>query len=175
MKHIYIMVSQTGTSVSRLFGFVTKYPYNHSSLAFDRELNEMYSFGRRLVYFMLVAGFVNEKPRTKVYARFNRTICEVYEIPVTDEQYAAARAALQPFLDGRKHYKYDILGVPFRGLSIRWKRKRMWVCSEFVAHILISAGIATFDKDPYFIHPNDFRSIPGATLIYKGLLSEYYG
>jgi hypothetical protein len=169
------MVSQTGTLASMLFVWATKYPYNHASIAFDRQLKEMYSFGRRLSYFMLIAGFVDEQPRQRVYARFAKTHCEIYEIAVTDQQYAAARAALWPFLDRRRHYQYDIAGVPFRGLGVRVKRSRHWVCSEFVAHILVTAGIARFEKDPYFIHPNDFRSIPGARLIYQGYLSDYYG
>lgn len=42
-KQIYIVLSLTGSNFGHLIKFYTKEPYSHVSLAFDKELKEMYS------------------------------------------------------------------------------------------------------------------------------------
>lgn len=47
-KNIYIVLTQTGTLLSRIIKFLTQGQYNHASIGFDEELNYMYSFGRKM-------------------------------------------------------------------------------------------------------------------------------
>ena len=174
MPHIYVMISQTGTSGSEFFKLITRKPYNHSSIAFDRELREMYSFGRRLLYFQFVAGLVRENPDTFVYKRFTKTICKIYEVPCTDAQYAKLRRMMdEEYLPEFQRYKYDFFGLPFRCLGIKYERKYRYVCSHFVAKVIQRAGIHIFSKDPFFIYPYHLEEITGAKCIYEGLLTGY--
>ena len=46
MKKIYIILTFTGTALSRIIKMATKVEFAHVSIALDEELNEMYSFGR---------------------------------------------------------------------------------------------------------------------------------
>lgn len=172
-KELYLVLTQTGTSVSNLLRWATGYPYNHCSIAFDAGLEEMYSFARRMLYCTLVAGLVREEPEAFVYARFPNTRCQVYRIPVSPEQYWAARRALAPFVEQFERYKYDILGFPLRAAGVKWKREYHYVCSEFVGHILEQSGVARFDKDLVFLHPHDLSMLPQAQLIYEGTLGDY--
>jgi len=50
MQKIYIVLTHTGTLLSNLIKLYTKNDYSHVSLAFDEDLNEMYSFGRLYTY-----------------------------------------------------------------------------------------------------------------------------
>ena len=43
-KQIYIVISQTGTILSRILKLVTKAEYNHASISLVPDLNTMYSF-----------------------------------------------------------------------------------------------------------------------------------
>ena len=45
-KKIYILLSFTGTILSRIIRMYTKDKYCHASLSLDKEFNELYSFGR---------------------------------------------------------------------------------------------------------------------------------
>ena len=69
-KKIYIVLSQTGTWFSRAIKFFTKDPYNHASISLDKELNHMYSFGRKKVNNPLRGGFVREYTDKGVFAKF---------------------------------------------------------------------------------------------------------
>lgn len=46
-KNIYIVLTGTGTAFSGLIKWFTKAELNHASIAFDRGLQEVYSFGRK--------------------------------------------------------------------------------------------------------------------------------
>ena len=44
MKNLYIVITQTGTLLSRVLRQVTGAPFNHVSLSLDASLEQMYSF-----------------------------------------------------------------------------------------------------------------------------------
>ena len=48
-KKIYIILSNTGTLFSKAIGMYTKKELNHASIAFDEELNEMYSLVGKVI------------------------------------------------------------------------------------------------------------------------------
>lgn len=60
MKKIYIVLTHTGTYLSRFIRFYTKATYSHVSLGLDRNLNELYSFGRKYPYIAIIGRFVRE-------------------------------------------------------------------------------------------------------------------
>lgn len=57
-KTIYIVLTDTGTLLSKAIGMYTRKDLNHASIAFDKELTEMYSFGRKQRHNPFVGGFV---------------------------------------------------------------------------------------------------------------------
>ena len=77
MQKVYIVLTHTGTLLSNLIKLYTKNDYSHVSLAFDQELNEMYSFGRLYTYNAFIGGFVREYLNKGTFKRFkkNHNIC----------------------------------------------------------------------------------------------------
>lgn len=69
-KQLYIVISQTGTLLSRILKQITGAEYNHASISLSRDLERMYSFGRRHPYNPFWGGFVIESPRTGTFKRF---------------------------------------------------------------------------------------------------------
>ena len=50
MRNVYILLTDTGSLFTRLIKRFTNSPYNHVSIAFDKSLNTLYSFGRKHPY-----------------------------------------------------------------------------------------------------------------------------
>lgn len=177
MPSIYVMISQTGTSGSRFFKLITRRPYNHSSLSLDREMREMYAFGRRWLYWQFVAGLVQEDPDTFVYRRFTKTRCKIMEVPLTEEQHDTVRDVLeQGFIPEMRRHKYDFLGLSFKSLGINFPRPYRYVCSHFVADVIVRAGVFEFSRPPFLVYPHhleELLSLPGARVLFEGLLTEY--
>ena len=57
---VFILLTNTGTLFTKVIQSYTKAPYNHASISFDRELSELYSFGRKHPSNPFDGGFVVE-------------------------------------------------------------------------------------------------------------------
>jgi hypothetical protein len=57
MKKVYIVLTSTTTYLARIIRTYTKDEYSHSSISLDKELNQMYSFGRLNPYIPWWGGF----------------------------------------------------------------------------------------------------------------------
>ena len=59
-REIYLVITQTGSIISRMLKKITGAEYNHVSVSLESDLHCMYSFGRRYTYFPWWGGFVRE-------------------------------------------------------------------------------------------------------------------
>lgn len=170
---IYIIVSQTGTTVAKIIKFFTRKPYNHSSIAADLTLSDMYSFCRKYSMFPLPAGFNQEIVGEGTLGLFTDIPCEIYMLPVTRQQKEKFYSILEHFKKYRDCYSYNIMGfwsIPFR---LHIERKNKFVCSQFVAHIISESGV-TLSKPVWMYSPEDLRHLPGTHLVYRGELNDFY-
>ena len=175
-RSIFIVVSYSGTVVSKLIK--ARWPegaYAHSSLALDRRLERMYSFGRRGTYNMLNAGFIREDIERGLFA-IKPVEARIYELEVSDEAYAALEGEIERFLARAPELHYDALGLVLKLASpeLELQRDDYYYCSRFVAEALLASGsVDALPATPRLMHPTMFADIEGATLVYEGLLSEY--
>lgn len=172
-RNIYIVVSQTGTMLSRIIRLVTGAAYNHASISLVPDLGVMYSFGRLNPYNPFWGGFVTESPHWGTFKRFFQTEVAVLEVPVTQEQFEQLQSRIDAMLRQRQRYHYNYLGLVLAGVRIRYHQRDCYYCSEFVKEMLLCSRIpGAEDLDP-IIHPIHFLSLPQARLVYRGKLTEY--
>ncbi|MDF2713668.1 MAG: hypothetical protein K0R28_593 [Paenibacillus sp.] len=87
-KKVYILLTDTGTWLSKMIKAYTKEPFNHASLAFDEDMQEVYSFGRKHESNPFLGGFVKENLLSPLFLDDKReTTCAVYCIEVGKAAY----------------------------------------------------------------------------------------
>lgn len=172
MKNIYIILTQSGTGVSKTLKFITKDTYNHASIALDSTLQEFYSFGRKKVNNPLNGGFIIETPFTAVFAKYSNTPCMVLELPLSNEQYNDMEELINTFIKNKENFKYAFLGLFLTDTFLNLSNPNKFFCSQFVAHVLNKVGIKTAKK-PIHIHPIDFLKLNNVKIIYEGILQKY--
>ena len=84
---IYIVLTYTGTLLSKIIKTYTKDEFSHVSISLDEELKQMYSFGRLNPYNPFIGGFVHEGINTGTFRRFIKTKTEIYSLEVNEDQY----------------------------------------------------------------------------------------
>lgn len=173
MKKIYIILTHTGTNLSKLIKSYTKDEFSHVSIALDSQLKEMYSFGRLHPYNPFWAGFVHEYIDNGTFKRFYNTKTRVYSLEVTQQQYASIKNSIQEIEKEKEQYTFNILGLFAAGIHIRLKYDKSFYCAEFVKYVLDKSKINT--NLPDTIKPEDFKKLEhaNAKVIYTGLLREY--
>ncbi|WP_235848871.1 hypothetical protein [Litchfieldia alkalitelluris] len=172
-KHVYIMLSDTGTLFTTVIKKYTKAPYNHASLAFDPELTEMYSFGRKNPRNPLYGGFVKEDILKGTYSRYKKTTCVVYRLEVTERDVVKMKRVLNVFIKNNGKYLYNLLGVIGVSINEPVEFSNSYFCSQFVADVLRRSGIVLWDKLPALVTPDDFRKNERLELIYEGKLFDF--
>ena len=140
-KQLYIVISQTGTLLSRILKQITGAEYNHASISLSRDLERMYSFGRRHPYNPFWGGFVIESPRTGTFKRFSETKVLVLSVSVTEEQHAELKEMLDVMWKRKRKYSYNYIGLCLAYFHVVWKQEGCYYCSEFVGELLTKVGL----------------------------------
>lgn len=171
MKNIYIVMTQTGTLLSRLIKGYTGCEYAHVSISLDKNLDEMYSFGRLNPYNPFWGGFIHERVNSGTFKRFKNTIAGIVELEVTDEQYNNLRNIIKKMEERINPYRFNILGLILVGFNIKYEMEDHFYCAEFLKYLFEECNIE--NNLPRLVAPDDFKNIKGIKYIYKGKLSEY--
>lgn len=171
MKEIYIVLTYTGTILSRIIKQFTGNEFAHVSIALDKDLKYMYSFGRLNPYNAFIGGFVHEYVDDGTFKRFKNTVSRIYALKIEDEKYEKLKKLIFKIQDNKKDYTFNIIGLFAAGIHIRLKYKKSFYCAEFVKYVLDKSKINTNLPEP--IKPEDFKELKNAEIIYDGLLRDY--
>src|SRR3954453_3641230 len=107
-RKVYLLLTNTGSFLTKLIKLYTKKPYNHASIAFDYDLKEVYSFGRKTAGNPFIGGFVKEDVRAGL---FKQADCAIYSFTVTEAQLQKMYHYLHEIEVQKNHYRYNFLGL----------------------------------------------------------------
>lgn len=169
-KVIYIVLTETDSFLSRTIKKFTKDSYNHVSIAFDAQLNEMYSFARKKEHNPWIGGFVQESRYSRLLQNAD---CAIYACTITEKQYKLLRMQINYFKKNGHQYRYNFIGLLFVLCRIPYKRKHAYFCSQFVEELVRNAKIET-NLCPYFVRPIEFGNLQRARVIYRGDFEKYF-
>jgi len=169
-KTIYIVLTDTGTLLSKAIGMYTRTELNHTSIAFDAELTEMYSFGRKQRHNPFIGGFVKESATEGI---FRQATCAVYSCDVTVEEYARMLEKIRLIEQEKELYKYNFIGLFGVAMNKGIQRKHAFFCSQFVAMVVNESGLQMFNIAPSLVQPHHFSQLPSLEPVYEGDLQTY--
>lgn len=170
-QEVYIVLTGTGTWLSRLIGCYTRAPLNHASIALDRSLREVYSFGRKKTTQPFSGGFVQED----FYGDplYRRADCAVYRCRVSADAFRAIQERIDRMMREQHRYKYHVLGLLGVVLGRKFAKTDAYFCSHFVASVLEEAGVKAVRKPAHFVTPGDFAESPFVEEVYRGEVTRY--
>ncbi len=171
MKKIYIILTHTGTALSKVIKNYTKDEFSHVSIALDDELKQMYSFGRLNPYHPFWGGFVHEYINKGTFKRFYKTKAKVYYLNVTEEKYRIIENTIKKIEREKEKYKFNVIGLFAAGFHKKIGKEKSFYCAEFVKYVIEKSGIDL--EIPEVVKPEDFKYIEDLHEIYTGLLRKY--
>lgn len=178
MKHFYVVLSRTGTFLSRIISKVTGDWFTHASISFDDDLHTMYSFGRLWAYNPLIGGFVKESVEYGVMRRFRNSETLVMRVEVDADKYSEIVSYIENMYAERKKYKYNYWGLFLSKWRVRVRsgKGNRFYCSEFVNHILERFGIIQPGEFGKVVRPMELLQlgdIGKGKVVYHGALCEF--
>ena len=171
MKKIYLLLTYTGTPLAKIIKIYTRCKYSHVSIALDKNLDELYSFGRINAYNPFLGGFVHEGIHFGTFKRFKKTLSEVYSLEISDEKYDKLKSLIKTMEKNKSIYKFNKIGLFLSAFNINYNPNNKFYCAEFVKFVLDETN--TIINLPNPIKPQHFRNLDNTKLIYRGLLQNY--
>ncbi|MGE7915745.1 hypothetical protein [Lysinibacillus xylanilyticus] len=166
---IYIVLTKTGTLLSKAIGMYTGKEMNHASIAFDEELFDMYSFGRKQLNNPLSGGFLREDAERGL---FETADCVIYRCRVSQYQFLEMMKFVRYMYLNRDRYKYNFIGLFGVVMQREVRRERAYFCSQFVAMLLKVGGLKIY-QNPALMTPDCIAQLPYLEKVYAGKLAEY--
>lgn len=172
-REIYIVLTQSGTIMSKFLRLFTKTKYNHSSISLSEDLTSMYSFARKFKYYPFIGGLVREYPSEGTFGRFPETQAMIFSISVPAEKYERIKLHIDEMFENKRHWHYNFIGVFLAWFGKAWDRKHCFYCSEFIKDLLIRFDLVPEEKLPRAVRPLDFYRLFEDDLVYKGRLLDF--
>jgi len=169
--YVYVVLTRTNTVISRLIQLFKKDEFTHAAISLDRDLANMYSFGRKYTFNPFIGVFKHENLNKGTYKYCKVLPGAVIELEVTKQQYQRAKALLQCFISNAGRYKYNYMGLVNGLLTREACHDSRFVCSEFVYYILNESGIADFKISRNLVRPQSLLKLNGR-IIFKGDLKN---
>lgn len=172
VKSIYIILTQSGTIISKTIKLFTHDRYNHASICLDDSFQSFYSFGRLQINNVFSGGFVKENAFTHVLGKYKNVPCLILKKEVSEKQYEKIQDTIQIFTTDPQKFKYDYFNLFFAKTPITFSHKNRFFCSEFVAYVLSEAGITPPNRLEK-IRPFEFTSLENVEVLYQGELKKW--
>ncbi|GAB2558945.1 hypothetical protein [Gracilibacillus alcaliphilus] len=144
-RHLYIIISSTGSPASELISVFTQKVYNHVSLSFDRDLKTILSYngGEKVS-----PPGLNQEQLAQFHKKEDAEIL-VYSLKVSKEQK-------QKIIDKVKEINETGSAYNFVGLVTKFSiRPNIMFCSQFVYNMLKTADLEYFQSPAAKIKPTD--------------------
>lgn len=147
---IKILLTEHYDGLSRFVYWSTGRRYTHASIQLSESGDAFYSFNRK--------GFRVEQPDLW-RAKDGRIHGEIFELNISRKKYRRLEAFIADIRQNSGEYRYNLLGLLLRLLSIHYREKKTYFCSEFVADGLMQAGILHRKKPSSYYLPNKIATV----------------
>lgn len=169
MQSVYIVLTQTYSSVARAIKFFTHDKYSHVSISFDKECKQMYSFGRKYKYFPFYGVFNHEELNKGLFTN-NGSLIAIYEIKTSKQKYNKIKKKVKNIEENNRGY--NIIGLFLAYFKIKLHRDKYY-CSEFVYEVLSSDEVRLLDKDNVIFKPEDLVRELNYNKLFEGKIVDY--
>ena len=169
-KKIYIVLTQIYTTIARIIKSITKDKYSHASISLYIKCNNMYSFGRKYIYFPFYGIFLKEDLRKGLFIRNKNALVVIYEIKVTKKQYNKIKDKIKEIELNNKGY--NIIGLLLAHFRVKLHRRKYY-CSEFVYEVLSNKEIEIYNKENTLFKPEELITNNRFVKIFEGKIRDY--
>lgn len=159
MKYIYVTMVQLPTIANKCAATLTRFPYVHSSLSFDKNLEKLYAFQIKNKGSPLVGGFVEEMHSFYFHGKKDIGIKElVFKVPVADNEYENVLNLVETIRNDSE-YVFNYVSALFMFVTGGIKAYKAYHCIEFISEVLSCVSTIKLPKANHKMLPQDLYQV----------------
>ena len=162
---IYILLTRTGTAMSKVISTALGDFYTHVSISFDLNMNKIYAFDKQ--------GFIIEELQKTYKNQFGNIPIAIYCTFINKDSLQLIKNKINDMLKEKSKYHYNYLGALGLAFEKPVQINYAMFCSEFVDQLLKLSGNDITGKNSGLVAPQDFKRSKLVYKIYEGTLNRY--
>lgn len=165
---VFIILTSGDSKVSSIIRKGSGSRYSHASIAFNEELNPIYSFGRNDEEKFSSTGFIQTNPYSSLWStkQASEIPYAIYVTFVDKNSYDKMQNRLKDFTQNPNKFKYNWIGLLRIFFGLPSKHAEKWFCSAFVAEILGNSKM--LGKDSTLFKPEELSNIDDVVFVTSG-------
>ncbi|MBQ9079829.1 MAG: hypothetical protein IJY27_02045 [Clostridia bacterium] len=171
---LYLIFSHTNNRMGGVIRTVTRYDYNHVSVALTSNLSKIYSFARHHHDTPFYGGFVCESA-TRFIKDDTVANVKIYAIPVSERQHRIAKNYINKVEREKGKYLYNMFSAATFPFHRRVNIDRAYTCVEFAVSVLRRIGAPRHGRISRFCSIEQLDQIYADYQIYEGSFPSYAG
>lgn len=164
MKNIYLIISATSSKLGKFIRLFTNNPYNHVSISFDEDLNDMISFARYYYQIPFYGGYVHESRE-----RYDNSKILLYKITLNEEDYSKVIEYINTIEKISEEYIYHTINAVLGTFHHSIEIPKSHTCISFACEFLKNTSIEL----PTIYNIQELMVFLDSNKIYEGNLSDF--
>lgn len=176
---LYIVLMANKSILGDGIRAVTGEPYSHSSISFDASMQDLYTFGNKIIkkgeYTKREFGSAREAFRHDdlKFSYPPNTGSDIYVMFFNEKQINAMRKKVDDIFAHHDQYKYNISGLIKYVFGLPTKDPHKMFCSQFVTMILNEGKKGILTRDPSLYSPYGITELRGIHYVYGCTIGTY--
>ncbi len=176
---LYIVLMANKSILGDGIRAVTGEPYSHSSISFDASMQDLYTFGNKIIkkgeYTKREFGSAREAFRHDdlKFSYPPNTVSDIYVMFFNEKQINAMRKKVDDIFAHHDQYKYNISGLIKYVFGLPTKDPHRMFCSQFVTMILNEGKKGILTRDPSLYSPYGITELRGIHYVYGCTIGTY--
>ena len=176
---LYIVLMANKSILGDGIRAVTGEPYSHSSISFDASMQDLYTFGNKIIkkgeYTKREFGSAREAFRHDdlKFSYPPNTVSDIYVMFFNEKQINAMRKKVDDIFAHHDQYKYNISGLIKYVFGLPTKDPHKMFCSQFVTMILNEGKKGILTRDPSLYSPYGITELRGIHYVYGCTIGTY--
>lgn len=167
---VFIILTMGASPLAKMITMTVKDNVSHSSIAFNTDLDPLYSFGINQINGngRYKLGFIKTNPHSDLWSlKGEKVPYEIYVTYVSKDELAKMKRRVEDFASNAEKMRYSLAGCVRNFAHIKSAHKRKWFCSSFVAEILYAGGVP-MERDTTLYRPMELSLLPNVELVTVG-------
>ena len=169
---IFIILLDTNTLFSKTAKLITNQPYNHVSISFTRDFEQLYTFSLKpsTSNKSLFGGFMIENKEKFKHANY-----ALYSVYTKEYEYRIIHDTIDNLIKNIKETKYNILNLIDIILNTKWSKNTSianQICSTFIVELFKLANIELLDSQGKIVKPYDLVNSNLINFLESGIIKN---
>lgn len=171
-RYLYVALFSSPFKIGSFIRAVTKYTYNHAAISLSPKMKYLYSFSRHYKNAPFYGGFTKESILRYRY-RGKTALMKVFAIPVSEEQYQAAKKRLVFLSEHSEGFVYNMISAACFPFRVNVRIDRSFTCVEFVLSMLKKYADIPVLKNRDFCSIRELSELLDDYTVYEGSAARY--